>query len=389
MAMFDSLKDRLNKSVAAVSVKSETLVESSRIKSAISNAQKRMTGEMNELGAKFYASWKAGQASVEAFSGEFASIQGIEQEIAELNARLEQIKQANKAAFAKYAKRAQGFVLNTDAIFDVQVKRLHEYKRQLLNVMHIIHIYNQLRDNPNMDFRPHTFLFGAKAAPGYAVAKRIIHLINSLADQINNDPVCKDKLQVFFLENYRVSMAEVLMPASEVSQQISTAGKEASGTGNMKFMMNGALTVGTLDGANVEMHEVLGDENMFLFGLKTEEVKEMRDTGYNPFSLYSRDPNLHRILDQMGAGFRDGVRYDDLVQRLLMGGSSPADEYMLLADFASYCAAERRMVETYADPVKWNRMSLHNIARSGIFAADRAIAQYADNIWHVPHRTFS
>ena len=300
--------------------------------------------------------------------------------------RLEQIKQANKAAFAKYAKRAQGFVLNTDAIFDVQVKRLHEYKRQLLNVMHIIHIYNQLRDNPNMDFRPHTFLFGAKAAPGYAVAKRIIHLINSLADQINNDPVCKDKLQVFFLENYRVSMAEVLMPASEVSQQISTAGKEASGTGNMKFMMNGALTVGTLDGANVEMHEVLGDENMFLFGLKTEEVKEMRDTGYNPFNLYSRDPNLHRILDQMGAGFRDGVRYDDLVQRLLMGGSSPADEYMLLADFASYCAAERRMVETYADRKKWNQMSLHNIARSGIFAADRSIADYAETIWHVPYK---
>ena len=300
--------------------------------------------------------------------------------------RLEQIKQANKAAFAKYAKRAQGFVLNTDAIFDVQVKRLHEYKRQLLNVMHIIHIYNQLRDNPNMDFRPHTFLFGAKAAPGYAVAKRIIHLINSLADQVNNDPVCKDKLQVFFLENYRVSMAEVLMPASEVSQQISTAGKEASGTGNMKFMMNGALTVGTLDGANVEMHEVLGDENMFLFGLKTEEVKEMRDTGYNPFNLYSRDPNLHRILDQMGAGFRDGVRYDDLVQRLLMGGSSPADEYMLLADFASYCAAERRMVETYADRKKWNQMSLHNIARSGIFAADRSIADYAETIWHVPYK---
>ena len=300
--------------------------------------------------------------------------------------RLEQIKQANKAAFAKYAKRAQGFVLNTDAIFDVQVKRLHEYKRQLLNVMHIIHIYNQLRDNPNMDFRPHTFLFGAKAAPGYAVAKRIIHLINSLADQINNDPVCKDKLQVFFLENYRVSMAEVLMPASEVSQQISTAGKEASGTGNMKFMMNGALTVGTLDGANVEMHEVLGDENMFLFGLKAEEVKEMRDTGYNPFNLYSRDPNLHRILDQMGAGFRDGVRYDDLVQRLLMGGSSPADEYMLLADFASYCAAERRMVETYADRKKWNQMSLHNIARSGIFAADRSIADYAETIWNVPYK---
>ena len=301
--------------------------------------------------------------------------------------RLEQIKQANKAAFAKYAKKAQGVVLNPDAIFDVQVKRLHEYKRQLLNVMHIIHIYNQLRDNPNMEIRPHTFLFGAKAAPGYAVAKRIIRLINSLADQINSDPLCKDKLQVFFLENYRVSMAEVLMPASEVSQQISTAGKEASGTGNMKFMMNGALTVGTLDGANVEMHEVLGDENMFLFGLKTEEVKEMRDMGYNPFNLYTRDPNLHRVLDQISNGFRDGVRYDDLVQHLLLGSNgSMADEYMLLADFASYCAAERRMVETYADRTKWNQMSLHNIARSGIFAADRSIADYAETIWHVPYK---
>ena len=301
--------------------------------------------------------------------------------------RLEQIKQANKAAFAKFAKRSQGFVVNTDAIFDVQVKRLHEYKRQLLNVMHIIHIYNQLRDNPNMELRPHTFLFGAKAAPGYAVAKRIIRLINSLADQINNDPICKDKLQVFFLENYRVSMAEILMPASEVSQQISTAGKEASGTGNMKFMMNGALTVGTLDGANVEMHEVLGDENMFLFGLKTEEVKEVRDRGYNPFNLYSRDPNLHRVLDQISNGFRDGVRYDELVQYLLLGsnGSMP-DQYMLLADFASYCAAMRRMAETYGNRTKWNQMSLHNIARSGIFAADRSIADYAETIWHVPYK---
>ncbi len=300
--------------------------------------------------------------------------------------RLGEIKHANKLALAKYVRKAQGIVLNTDAIIDVQAKRLHEYKRQLLNVMHIIHLYNMLRDNPNMDLVPHTFLFGAKAAPGYAVAKRIIRLINSMASQINADPLCKDRLQVFFLENYRVSMAEVLMPASEVSQQISTAGKEASGTGNMKFMMNGALTVGTLDGANVEMHQLLGDENMFLFGLKAEEVVEMRNTGYNPYRLYSRDPALHRVLDQMSNGFADGQRYDDLTERLLFDKNSPADEYMLLADFASYCAAERRMVETYRDQRKWNQMSLHNIARSGVFAADRSIAEYADTIWHVPHK---
>ena len=304
----------------------------------------------------------------------------------EILLRLDEIKRANKLELAKFVKKEQGFILNPDAIFDVQAKRLHEYKRQLLNVMNITYLYLQLRDNPNMELRPHTFLFGAKAAPGYAVAKRIIRLINSLADQINSDPLCKDRLQVFFLENYRVSMAEVLMPASEVSQQISTAGKEASGTGNMKFMMNGALTVGTLDGANVEMHEVLGDENMFLFGLKTEEVKEMRDTGYNPYRLYSRDGALHRVLDQISQGFRDGIRYDDIVERLLFGGGSPADEYMLLADFVSYADAMRRMADTYGDRTKWNQMSLHNIARSGIFAADRSIADYADRIWHVPYK---
>ena len=304
----------------------------------------------------------------------------------EILLRLDEIKHANKLELAKFVKKEQGFILNTDAIFDVQAKRLHEYKRQLLNVMNITYMYLQLRDNPNMEMRPHTFLFGAKAAPGYAVAKRIIRLINSLANQINSDPICKDRLQVFFLENYRVSMAEVLMPASEVSQQISTAGKEASGTGNMKFMMNGALTVGTLDGANVEMHEVLGDENMFLFGLKAEEVKEMRDTGYNPYRLYSRDGALHRVLDQISQGFRDGIRYDDIVERLLFGGGSPADEYMLLADFVSYVDAMRRMRSTYDDRTKWNQMSLHNIARSGIFAADRSIADYADTIWHVPYK---
>ncbi len=301
--------------------------------------------------------------------------------------RLAEIKRQNKVDFAAYAKQTQGVTLNPDTIFDVQVKRLHEYKRQLLNVLHIIALYQQLQDDPNSITQPHTFLFGAKAAPGYAVAKRIIRLINSLADQIAHDPICKEKLQVVFLENYRVSLAERLMPASEVSQQISTAGKEASGTGNMKFMMNGALTVGTLDGANVEMHEVLGDENMFLFGLRADEVTQLKREGYVPQRMYNRDERLRRCLDALRTGFRDGVSYDDLYQRLLFGaGGSAADEYLLLADFQSYCEAEKRMVSTYADPDTWNRMSLHNIARSGIFAADRAVAEYADNIWHVPHK---
>ena len=307
---------------------------------------------------------------LEAFAGDKAVLE-----------RLAAIKRANKENLAKHVKKASGIVLNPDAIFDVQSKRLHEYKRQLLNVLNIIAVYQQLQDDPSTPMQPHTFLFGAKAAPGYFVAKRIIHLINSLADQINNDPICKDKLQVAFLENYRVSLAEVLMPASEVSQQISLAGKEASGTGNMKFMMNGALTVGTLDGANVEMHEVLGDENMFLFGLHADEVARLKQQGYMPQILYAQNYTLRRVIDQIKRGFRDGVSYEDLVNLLLM-----KDEYMLLQDFDAYRDAERRVAKVYADPNAWNRMSLYNIARSGIFAADRSVAEYADNIWHVAHR---
>ena len=295
--------------------------------------------------------------------------------------RLGEIKRANKLDFAAYVKKTQGVVLNTDAIFDVQVKRLHEYKRQLLNAMHILYLYQQLQNDPNRAMQPRVFLFGAKAAPGYAVAKRIIRLINSMAAEINADPVCRDKLQVVFLENYRVSLAEHLMPASEVSQQISTAGKEASGTGNMKFMMNGTLTVGTLDGANVEMHEVLGDENMFLFGLHADEVVRLKREGYTPQKLYTRDESLRCVIDKLKQGFSDGSTYEDLASRLLL-----SDEYMLLQDFASYCAAEQRMAEAYSAREEWNRKSLYNIARSGIFAADRAVKQYADTIWHVPHK---
>ena len=301
--------------------------------------------------------------------------------------QLDKIKQDNKRRFASYVARESGITLNTDAIFDVQVKRLHEYKRQLLNVLHIVYLYNQLRDNPNMDFTPQTFLFGAKAAPGYYVAKDIIQLINSLSNQINNDPLCKDKLQVVFLENYRVSLAEKLMPASELSEQISTAGKEASGTGNMKFMMNGALTIGTLDGANVEMHQQVGDENIFLFGLTADQVAERKRQDYRSLDYYQQNQALKRVIDQIAAGFSDHTTYVNLTNRLLFGaGGSMADEYLLLADFDSYCDAHRRTLEAYADKRRWNQMSLINIARSGIFAADRSISEYAKNIWNVPTR---
>ena len=301
--------------------------------------------------------------------------------------QLEAIKKENKRRFAAYVARESGVVLNTDAVFDVQVKRLHEYKRQLLNVLHIIHLYNQLRDNPNMEFTPQTFLFGAKAAPGYHVAKKIIQLINSLSAQINADPICKDKLQVVFLENYRVSLAEKLMPASEISEQISTAGKEASGTGNMKFMMNGAVTIGTLDGANVEMHQVLGDENIFLFGLKAHEVAEMKEKGYKSYEYYVHNPELRAVVDQLNVGFGDGVTYEDIARRLLFGDGGMADEYLLLADFESYRDAHVRAGLAYRDPKRWNKMALMNIARSGIFAADRSIRDYARDIWNVPVRT--
>jgi len=300
--------------------------------------------------------------------------------------KLADIKKHNKARFAAWVQRESGVLLNTDAMFDVQVKRLHEYKRQLLNALHIIYLWQQLHANPNFELTPRVYLFGAKAAPGYAVAKEIIHLLNSLADTVNKDPVCKDKLQMVFLENYRVSMAETLIPASELSEQISTAGKEASGTSNMKFMMNGALTIGTLDGANVEMHQRVGDENFFLFGLKTEEVNEMRRRGYKSYEYYMQNPALKAVIDQLTVGFDDGVSYAGLAKRLLFGNGCPPDEYFLLADFESYRSAQLSAGRTYLDPKTWNRMSLINIARSGIFAADRSIRDYADEIWHVPHR---
>lgn len=300
--------------------------------------------------------------------------------------QLDEIKHKNKLRFADYLHKRSGIVLNTDAVFDVQVKRLHEYKRQLLNVIHICHLYNQLRDYPNRDFLPRTFIIGAKAAPGYHKAKQIIRLICSLSAQINNDPVCRDKLQLVFLENYRVSMAEMLMPAAEVSEQISTAGKEASGTGNMKFMLNGAVTIGTLDGANVEMYELLGGDNMFLFGLEAGDVETFRLRGYSPVSYYNESPELRRAVDHISLGFGDGVSYTDLTTGLLFGSGGIADEYILMADFESYKNAHKRLSKAYADRERWLDMSLKNIARGGIFSADRSVSEYADKIWNIEHR---
>ena len=296
-----------------------------------------------------------------------------------VQARVEAIKQENKQRLARYLSKTSDFTLNTDAILDVQVKRLHEYKRQLLCAMLIIHLQQRLHDDPNMEFKPRTFLFGAKAAAGYVTAKRIIQMLCSLANDVNNDPVCKGRLQVHFVENYRVSVAEVLMPAVQVSEQISTAGKEASGTGNMKMMMNGAVTIGTLDGANVEMFERLGDRNMFLFGLRTEEVNALKASGYQPMNYVQSSFRLHRVLDRLNTGFSDGESYSDLTGGLMYGG----DPYMLLADFESYVNCHDRMYSIISDPAERGRMSLVNTAESGFFAADRAILEYAKKIWNV------
>ena len=291
--------------------------------------------------------------------------------------KLEAIKASNKKALAKYVNRENQVVLNTDAVFDVQIKRLHEYKRQLLCAMLILELQQRLHDSPNADFLPRSFIFGAKAASGYKVAKRIINLLCSIADEVNADPACKGKLQVVFLENYRVSVAEKLMPAAQISEQLSTAGKEASGTGNMKLMMNGAITIGTLDGANVEMHERLGDENMVLFGLRADEVAALKQRGYDPLSIYNKNDRLRLILNNMSRGFRNGENFSDLVSKLVYGG----DEYMLLADYDSYVAAHDRLYTLMADEARRSAVSLRNIARSGVFAADRAVSEYAKNIW--------
>ncbi len=296
-------------------------------------------------------------------------------------ARLGEIKRENKARFADWAKAKCGAVIDPDSVFDVQIKRLHEYKRQLLNVLKILSIYNRILDNPNADIQPETFIFGAKAAPSYYFAKQVIKLIYFLGRELENHPATKGKIKVVFMEDYNVSMAEVLIPAAEISEQISLAGKEASGTSNMKLMMNGALTMGTLDGANVEILEAVGRDNMFIFGLNTYEVDELWRVGYDARTFYRASDTLRRVVDRLNSPI-GGEDFSHIADYLINGGYTVADPFMCLADFDAYTYEHSYALERYADKEQWNRSSLINIARSGRFASDVSIGTYAKEIWH-------
>lgn len=298
------------------------------------------------------------------------------------------IKYKNKERLAEYILKHNGVQVDPRSIFDVQVKRLHEYKRQLLNILHVMYLYNQIKEHPEMSFYPRTFIFGAKASAGYVRAKEIIKLINSVADVVNNDRSINGKLKVVFIEDYRVSNAEIIFAAADVSEQISTASKEASGTGNMKFMLNGAPTLGTMDGANVEIVEEVGIENAFIFGLSSDEVINFENNGgYNPVEIYNNDPDIHRVVDQLVDGSYangDTKMYRDLYNSLLKPqGGSRADMYFILKDFRAYADAQKRVEEAYKDNEGWAKKALLNTACCGKFTSDRTIQEYVDDIWHL------
>ncbi len=296
--------------------------------------------------------------------------------------RLMEIKQIKKRQLADYAIKKYNVELDPETVFDVQAKRMHEYKRQLLNVMNIISLYADLKENPDLNVLPQTFIFGAKAASGYLRAKQIIKLICYLAEDIKKHPKIHEKLNVVYLENYNVTMAEKLMPASDVSEQISLAGKEASGTGNMKFMINGAITIGTMDGANVEMSEAVGEDNIFIFGLRADEVEEVWNKGYNASQYYNQNDRLRKVIEMLIKGF-NGESFSDMANYLLTG-SPVADPYMCMADFESYYTAQKQLKALYTeDKQRWSKISLNNIAGAGIFSADRSIKEYADHIWNL------
>lgn len=293
-------------------------------------------------------------------------------------AELRKIKRKNKERLAKLIEDQNGVRVNPDSIFDIQIKRLHEYKRQLLNILHVLYLYNQIKKNPDAPFVPRTFIFAAKASAGYIRAKQTISLIVAVSNFINADPEVRDKLKVVFIEDYKVSLAEIIIPAADISEQISVAGKEASGTGNMKLMINGAVTIGTLDGANVEIHEQVGDDNIVLFGMKAHEVDELWQRGYDPNEFLTDD--LREVLDMLTSGIL-GQRFDDLVDSLLTKRFGVADPYMTIADFEDYARAQRLVSKLYLDKKKFAHMSLVNIAKAGIFSSDRAVKEYAEKIW--------
>ncbi len=298
-----------------------------------------------------------------------------------------QIKFQNKVRLAKYIEEHNGIIVDPKSIFDIQIKRLHEYKRQLLNILHVMYIYNELKKNPAMDYPKHTFIFGAKAAAGYQNAKLTIKLINSVADVINNDASIKDKIKIVFIEDYRVSNAEILVSAADISEQISTASKEASGTGCMKLMLNGALTIGTMDGANVEMAEEMGQENMFIFGLSSKEVINYENHGgYDPNEIFNNDQNVREVLVQLinGTYSRENPElFRPLYDSLLKSNGGPADRYFILKDFESYAEAQRNIVAAYQNKKKWAKMAILNTASCGKFSSDRTIEEYVEDIWHL------
>lgn len=294
----------------------------------------------------------------------------------EVLGRLEKIKYDNKIRFSNFVKKEYGTILDPNSIFDMQIKRLHEYKRQHLNAMHIISDYLFLKNNPNAPFTPKTYIFGAKAAPGYFMAKQIIQMIHMLGREIENDPVVRDKIKILFVEDYKVTLAELMIPSADISEQISLASTEASGTGNMKLMLNGAITLGTLDGANVEIRDAVGDENIIIFGMHAPEVLKLRAAGYYSQTYYRNNPKLREVVDFIGKGI-GGVSFASLASSLIN-----TDYYMSFADFEDYCDAQEKATRLYNDRDRWNKMSLLNIANSGVFSADRSIEEYAKNIWN-------
>jgi starch phosphorylase len=298
------------------------------------------------------------------------------------------IKYRNKVRLAEYILKHNAVKVNPESIFDVQVKRLHEYKRQLLNILHVMYLYNMIKKNPELEFYPRTFIFGAKASAGYRRAKAIIKLINNVADVINNDTAIADKIKVVFIENYRVSNAELIFAAADVSEQISTASKEASGTSNMKFMLNGALTLGTMDGANVEIVEEVGEDNAFIFGLSSDEVIAYEHNGqYNPREIYNNDQGIREVLDQLINGFYssgDPNLFREIYTSLLDSNNGErADQYFILKDFRSYEAAQRRVENAYRDSTLWAKSAILNVAHCGKFSSDRTIEEYVKDIWHL------